>query len=258
MHIGPITLQVWGLCVALGMIAALLVILRIARLRKLKQQLVIDMAFWIILASLIGGRLVYVFSEWAYYQQHLIEIIQIWDGGMGISGGFLGALLAGLVYLRLHHLPIMPYVEACIIGLPLGLGIGRIGCFFIFDHPGVVTDFFLGEQYLDGLVRHNHGLYLSIDGFVLAAVFYLLWKRNPNRAVGFYTTLFLLWDGTTRFLLDFLRATDLPNADPRYFSLTVAQYLSLAMIAAGGVLWYTRTHTSLIDSHAKSHKTKTS
>lgn len=236
--VGPLTIQVWGLFVALGMIAGLLVALRVARHRGLHQQRMIDLAFWVIVVALIGGRFIYVLSEWEYYGAHLFQSLALWDGGMSISGGYIGAFIAGVLYLRHHNLPILTYAEACIIGLPLGLGIGRLGCFFIFDHPGTVTSFFLGQQYLDGLVRHNHGLYLSIDGFLLALLFFFLWKRNPKRPEGFFTVFFLFWHGVVRFCLDFFRASDLTISDPRYLGLTVAQYVSLAMIAGGAILWY--------------------
>lgn len=253
--LGPITLQVWGLFVALGIVAGLVVVWRVTASRSaqhsaLNQQNMLDLVFWVVLSALVGGRILYVLTNWGYYHAHLIEMLQIWDGGMSITGGYLGATLAGMIYLRIKHLPLLPYIDTALIGLPLGLGIGRLGCFFIYDHPGTPTQFFLGETYLDGIVRHNHGLYLSIDGFLLALLFFFLWKRNPRRPFGTYTILVLLWHGTTRFFLDFFRATDLAISDPRYAGLTAAQYGSVIMVVGGGALWYAVTH-------GKAHQTKT-
>ncbi|MBI2411299.1 MAG: prolipoprotein diacylglyceryl transferase [Candidatus Kerfeldbacteria bacterium] len=236
--LGPLTIHIWGLMVALGIIAGFAVARYAARVRGLDQGVVADLAFWVILASFIGGRLVFVFSEFSYYVHHLLEIFKIWKGGMSISGGFIGAALAGWFVLHRRQLSFFEYADVCVFGLPLGMAIGRLGCFFIFDHPGTPTTFFLGQKYIDGIVRHNHGLYLSIDGLILAMIFFFLWLTRPQRNPGFYSIFFLFFYGITRFVLDFWRATDLPFSDTRFFHLTVAQYLSLVMVVFGAVLWY--------------------
>lgn len=240
--LGPLRIHVWGLMVALGIVSGLLVALRVVKQRGLSTEKMIDVAFWVILASLIGSRLLYVASEFDLYKSALLDIFKIWEGGMSFSGGLIGALVAGWLYFRRSHLPWKQYVEAAMIGLPFGIGVGRLSCFFIYDHPGTPTSFFLGQQYIDGIVRHNHGLYLSLHGFLLAAIVLLLQTRNPKRPAGTYTAFFLIGYGVGRFILDFWRATDLPFSDARFFGLTVAQYVALAAVAAGGVIWYSLTH----------------
>jgi phosphatidylglycerol:prolipoprotein diacylglycerol transferase len=253
--IGPVNIYVWGLMVSLGILAGLCVAMHIAKRRGLKPEHLMDAAFWAILFALVGSRIVYVLSEFAWYRDHLIDVFKVWEGGMSFSGGLLGAVLAAWVYFRRHPLPWQDYVETAVMGLPIGIAIGRLGCFFIFDHPGVPTQFFLGQIYVDGLVRHNHGLYLSLEQLVLTIVFAILWKRNPQRKTGVYTTLFLLWYGTIRFFLDFLRATDLPNADARFGGLTVAQYVAMLTVVGGCVLWYSLSHG--IRTKTKTSKEKT-
>lgn len=239
--IGPVSLQVWGMCVAVGMMSALALSLYAARARKLDRQIVIDVAFWIILSSLIGGRLIYVASEWQEYVGNVWQVFHIWEGGMSISGGFLGAIIAGVLFFRKRGIPFFPYADIIIFGLPLGLWLGRLGCFFIFDHPGKPTTFFLGQEYIDGVVRHNHGLYLSLNGLALTILFAILWKRQPHRRPGFYAVVFAAWYGVVRFFLDFLRAHDTTIADARFAGLTVAQYIALLLLVfAGGMCysWY--------------------
>ncbi len=62
-------------------------------------------------------------------------------------GGFFGAVLFGIFYLRKKHVDVRAYSDTAIFGLPVGLFIGRIGCFLIHDHPGTFTDFAMGVQY---------------------------------------------------------------------------------------------------------------
>jgi phosphatidylglycerol---prolipoprotein diacylglyceryl transferase len=255
--IGPIPIHVWGLMVALGMLTAIAVSIRVARAWKLDTQHVMDMAFWMVLASLIGSRLFYIIGEWQYYVQNPVDILRVWQGGMAFSGGLIGALLAAIIYTRKYQLRFLEYAEVYVLGLPAGITVGRLGCFFIFDHPGTPTTFFLGQTYIDGIVRHNHGLYLSLNGLFIGFIFYWLWRKQHTRPLGFYTVLFLLLYGITRFILDFWRATDLSVSDPRWAGLTLAQYLSLLLVVGALYLWYSmkRTHNAHVTS-STTKKTK--
>lgn len=229
-HIGPIPIQVWGLMVALGILAGTAASARIAKKRGQDPKLIWDLAFWSIIGAFIFARLFHVFYEPATYFAAPFEIVKIWHGGMSMMGGLFGAALFGIIYLRQKKIDVFSHADTAMFGLPLGIGIGRIGCFLIHDHPGTLTDFVLGVRYPEG-VRHDHGLYLSINGFILFLLF--LWLARKKARTGTYLITYLLWDGTTRFLLDFLRATDGPIVDARYFGLTPAQYFSVIMIIIG-------------------------
>lgn len=249
--IGPIPVYVWGGLVALGMLTALMVSRRVASIYGVSREVVTDLSFWVIVSSLLGGRIVYVISEWQRYEGQLSELVKVWEGGMSITGGFAGAFLAGWLYLRKKEESFLTLSEIIVLGLPLGLFIGRLGCLFIFDHPGAPTSFFLGQEYADGIVRHNHGLYLSLNGLFIATIFWLVWKKFGRLTTGTYTALFLSIYGIIRFFLDFFRATDLVSSDARFLGLTVAQYGALLMIVAGGYLWYSIKRK---DAYAESTK----
>lgn len=230
--LGPIPIQVWGLFVALGVLIATLVAGRLAHARGLSKQVMWDLSFWLLLAGVIGARLFHVlFYDFSSYRADPLSIFAVWQGGLSITGGLLGALLAGFVFLKKKQLDIRAYVETAVVALPLGLSIGRIGCFLIHDHPGTLTDFFLGVRYPDGLVRHDLGLYQAISNALLFLVF--LWMLKTKKAWSLYPIIFLLWYGVTRFFLDFLRATEGAIVDARFAGLTPAQYVSALMVVAG-------------------------
>lgn len=230
--LGIVTLQVWGLFVGTGIAVALIFSKREAHRRGLKDEAIIDMGFWIILASMIGSRVFFVITEWELFANNLFSIVKVWDGGMSITGGFIGSAIAAYTYLRKKQLPFWKYADLIVMYLPLGLAIGRLGCFFIFDHPGGVTSFFLGEVYYgDGLVRHNHGLYLSLNALVMFCVFMVV-KRRFTPEAPFYTTVFLLWDGAYRLLVDGNRILD-----SKFFGLTAAQIFGIIMIVLGIILF---------------------
>jgi phosphatidylglycerol:prolipoprotein diacylglycerol transferase len=230
--LGPLTLQVWGLLVALGFLAAAFAAAKLAEARGLKGSAVFDMLGWIILSAIIFARLFHVLLyEPGYYAAAPGEIMKIWEGGMSMYGGFFGGLLAGLIYLRKKKLDPWRYADVVCFGLPLGIFIGRIGCFLIHDHPGTATSFFLGVQYPDGIVRHDLGLYESLYGLVLFVLFFGLAKRKAPQ--GTYVALFCITYGLFRFLMDSLRVFDMT-----YIGLTPAQYLSVLLIAFGGYVWH--------------------
>ncbi len=237
-QLGPIPIQVWGFFVALGILVGLLVSARRAEKLGLEKKHVFDVATWLIVAAFVGAWFSHVvFYELATYVQDPLEILRVWNGGLSITGGFIGAVIAALWYFRKHELDVYKYSDATIFGLPIGLAIGRIGCFLIHDHPGTATDFALGMQYPDGIVRHDHGLYLALNGLALAIVFAILSRKK--QPVGMFLAVFAVWYGAVRFGLDFYRAID-----TTYLGLTPAQYFSMALFIGGawGIwrIWKTR------------------
>ena len=231
LSLGPLTLNVWGLFVAFGFLAGIMFAYSLARKQGRDPAHILGMATWALPAALIGARFVHVFFyDWSYYRMHGEDIIKIWEGGLASLGGQLGAAIAILLYIRWHHLRFWEWVDAIIIGVPLGIAIGRIGPFFGHLHPGIHSFFFLTVQYPEG-ARHDLDLYLALNGLILFSFF--LFARYKQRPYGFFFVSFLLWYGTTRFLLDFLRAHNTAFADPRFFGLTPAQYGMIIYIILG-------------------------
>lgn len=230
LSIGPVTIQAWGLLVALGILVGAAVAARLAKRRRLDPSVIWDVSVWIVVGSMVMARLFYVaFYDPATYLADPLQIVAIWNGGMSMFGGLVGATIAALWFLRRRKLDLKQYADTLCFGLPVGVGIGRIGCFLIHDHPGTLTSFVLGVKYPDGSIRHDLGLYESLYGFALAIVFFLLARRNAKPPT--YLVVFLSTYGVYRFASDFLRVID-----TRYFGLTPAQYLSVLMIACAFVL----------------------
>lgn len=227
-QLGPLTIQVWGMFVALGILAATLLAAARAARRGIERFHIVRLAVWVTVAGVVGARLFFLFptpEAWS-----LAQAIRVRDGGMAITGGILAGAIAAAWYVRRRRLS-LPQV-ADVVGPPLllGEGIGRLGCFAIHDHLGNPTAFPLAVNVL-GTPRHDVGLLLSIAGFLgwllLSGVDRRRWL--PLGGVGLVA---LLWYSLTRLTLDFLRATELPAAvgfavDARYAGLTVAQYAAI-------------------------------
>ena len=222
-----IPVQVWGTLVALGYGVGTYVAWRRAKQKGLDPNAVLDLAFWIFIAAFVGSRLFHVLAyNPGYYLAHPLQALDPRTPGYAIFGGFLGAaaVFAWTVYRK--KLAFFEYADVLIWGLPLGCGVGRIGCFLIHDHPGTLTNFMLGVRYPDGQTRHDLGLYLSLLGFATALLF--LWLNRKPRQPGFWLGVYMLIEGLSRICLDFFRIQD-----ARYLGFTPTQYLSLPLVALG-------------------------
>lgn len=226
--IGPITLQVWGLLVAVGLLISLLVGRRLVRSRGLSEEIFFDLAFKLLFGGFLGARLVHVaLYHWSAYQEDPLSILYIWQGGFSSIGGIAGALAVILFY-RKKIRQWGAYVSVLSFSAPLGWFFGRVGCFLIHDHPGVCTDFALGMNNPSGCTRHDLGLYEALLMMFISAIFFGVYKRYGKKADKLYAPLLMLLYGLPRFFLDFLRI-----GDRQYLSLTPAQWGSIIMAIVG-------------------------
>lgn len=221
------TFQTWGTLVALGYGLGAAVAWYRAKEKGLNPERVLDLAFWLFIGAFLGARIFHVvFYDPSHYLTAPWDAIDPRKPGFAIFGGFIGAAVIFFAYCRKNALDWMAYADTLIWGLPWGCGVGRIGCFLIHDHPGTLTNFFLGVKYPDGEVRHDLGLYLSIIGFATGVLF--LWFNRRERRPGFWLGTYMIIEGVSRFGLDFLRLVDV-----KYFGLTPTQYLSIPLIGVG-------------------------
>lgn len=244
--IGPIAIHTWGLFVSLGFLVGLWLARQEAKRRGLATGKVVDLCFWIIVGAFLGARLAHVlFYEPSFYLARPLEILKIWQGGLSSFGGFFGAVFAGWLYLKKQKLNFWQWADVIAFALPLGWGIGRLGCFLTHLHHGIKSNFFLAVNFPDG-PRLEMGLLEALFSLLLFGYFLLM--RRRLRFAGFYLINFVLIYGVWRFFADFLRAQDIAGADIRYFGLTPAQYGSL-IFAAAGLYWWLKRNTDSHSSH---------
>ena len=234
-NLGPVVIQVWGLFVSLGIASALTFSYFLCKKYLLSGELILDIGIWTIIGAFIMARVFHiVFYNPVYFVSNPSEIIQIWHGGASSLGGFVGAGLAMWIFAKKRKFTLkelLPYFDIGALGLWLGWGIGRIGCFLIHDHPGTLTSFFLGVKYPDG-ARFDLGLMESILGFVLFIIFYFLFKKLIKIHWGLTAILSFGSYAVVRFFLDFLRVpSSVFGGDTRYGYLTPAQWGMVAMLA---------------------------
>ncbi|MBI2989658.1 MAG: prolipoprotein diacylglyceryl transferase [Candidatus Magasanikbacteria bacterium] len=239
--LGPLTIQVWGSFVALGMFLGLYIVHQRAKKKGLEPQILVDAGLWMIIGGLVGARIFHVlFYEPGLYISHPFEIIRIWHGGMSSYGSFFGAGLALFLFVKKRKLSkalIFQSIDIFAYGALFGWILGRVGCFMIHDHLGKPCNCFLAIQTPDG-PRLEMAL-LEILGLIPLAVFFFV-LRKKKKVQGWFAAVLFAYYGILRFILDFFRASPadanitssfyIPT-DARYLGLTPAQYFSILSFA---------------------------
>lgn len=227
LSLGPFTIQSFGVLSAAGILLAVTLAARAARGMGEDPQVVLDYSVVGVLAGVVGGHLVHLFF---YHPEELDSpwrIFQIWEG-LSSMGGLLGAIVAAAIWFRWKKVRFHDHADALALGMAPGWGVARVGCFTVHDHPGVKTDFFLAVRFPDG-PRHDLGLYEAIVLFAIGGLLWFLHRRGLLR--GRLLAVLAVTYGVARFLLDFLRARDVPYADARHLGLTFAQWFCFALFA---------------------------
>jgi prolipoprotein diacylglyceryl transferase len=242
LQLGPLGIHWYGLMYLIGFLSLLWLGKWRARTqpeRGWKSSEIDDILFYGALGVIIGGRLGYVmFYQPAYYLSHPLEIAYLWQGGMSFHGGFLGVLVAMVLFARKtgkRWLAVMDFVAPLV---PLGLGAGRLGNFINGELWGRTTDVAWGMVFpqVDQLARHPSQLYqFALEGVVLFVL--LWWYSSKPRPVGAVSGLFLIGYGSFRFLVEFTREPD-SFLGLLALGLSMGQWLSLPMVAVG--IWMMR------------------
>jgi phosphatidylglycerol:prolipoprotein diacylglycerol transferase len=198
-----------------------------------------DLVFYIALGVILGGRMGYIlFYGFDNFLQNPLVLFRVWEGGMSFHGGFLGVLLAMILFARKYQKPFWAAIDFIAPLIAPGILFGRIGNFINGELWGRVTDLPWGmvfSQTGDNLPRHPSQLYqAALEGLALFTIVWLFSaKPRPTMAV---SGVFALSYGIFRFLVEFFRQPD-PHLGYLAFGwLTMGQILSLPLIAVGVVL----------------------
>lgn len=231
-------LHPFGLMVALGVLVGVLITDRRGRREGLHPRALGELMGYVLIAGFVLGHVLdAIFYHWDTVVARPSFLLEMWNG-LSSFGGFIGAVLGAVLWAKFRRAPLVAFADPIAFAFPFGWTCGRIGCFFAHDHPGAVTDFVLAvEDYqIFGMMppwqtRHDLGLYEAMFSVLVAGLFLVLGRKRRRR--GFYLAILPLLYAPVRFGLDFLRATDVPQADPRFFGLTPGHYGSIALFLVG-------------------------
>jgi len=207
-----------------------------------------DFVVWAAIGVVVGGRLGQVLL-WnpAYYASHPLEIVAIWDGGMAFHGGFVGVIIAMVLFALKHNIRIWSMFDLIAAGAPFGLGIVRICNFINSELWGNVSNVPWAVLFPNGgvdvngnlLPRHPSQLYeAAMEGLILfILLMVLIFVFKALRRPGMISGAFVLGYGISRIIGEFFRV---PTEDPDWFTaifnhswFTYGMALSLPMVIFG-------------------------
>ena len=193
-----------------------------ARAKKagLNPNVIADVGFWVILAAIVGARAYYVALHFEEFRGDLLSIVNPFHGGVvGIGGlvmygGFIGAILASVLFFTLKKIPFLPYADVSAPSIGLGIALTRIGCFMngcCYGSPAAHHGVNFPLSSAAGIYQHDmHAvglfpsqLFESAGGLLIVALVLLIGGRKPFTGFLFYTTGLLY--AVLRFVVDFTR-----------------------------------------------------
>jgi phosphatidylglycerol:prolipoprotein diacylglycerol transferase len=237
---GLFRISTYVVCLFLAILLIAYVSGREARRLGLPAARFYDMAFFMSIAALAGSYLLYVALHYQTYLADPWRFLNFFKGGLVYYGGLLGALAVACFYPGRHGFSWRVGMDALAVGLPLGLAMGRIGCFSAGCCYGRYSNLPWAVNYPlrrfgVTLPLHPAQLYESFLLLVVFAVVYALRRRKRFDGQTMLTYLFLAnW---VRFGVEFFRApTDYRG--PVYWGMPLTQIIALFLVLASGTLWW--------------------
>ena len=247
--LGFMEIRWYGLIIAVGLLLSVLYGMRRSKKFGIREDDIVDGVLWIVPFAIICARLYYCIFSWSDYASNPISILYIWEGGLAIYGGVIGALIGVLVYCRIKKINTWALLDLVAISFLIGQSIGRWGNFFNREAFGaeITGNFFLRMGLFNtrtGQVQcfHPTFLYESLwngAGFVL--LHFLSKKRKFD---GQMALSYVAWYGLGRTLIEGLR-TDSLYLGPFRVSQLLAAVSCVAAVTVLLFKWFRAEHKPL-------------
>lgn len=231
--IGSIKVYSYGLMIAIGIVAALLLSLNRAKRLKLNTDAVMDLYIFGVAGGLIGAKLLYGIVELPTIINDPKFIIESLGSGLVVYGGIIGGIITGYIYCKRKKLDFWTYLDLLVPSLALAQGFGRIGCFGAGCCYGRETDSLLGVVFRNSFYAPNGvkliptQLFSSAGDFIIAGI--LLYFSTKSKRKGQVAGLYLILYSIGRFIVEMFRG------DPRgnIGVLSTSQFICLFMFFIG-------------------------
>ena len=239
--LGFIKIYWYSITMFLGVLCGIIVAYIEIKRKKIDVTKFESMSFYAILFGFVGARLYYVLFNLDYYLANPIEIVEVWNGGLAIHGGIIGAIMAMYIYCKKNKISLIEMLDICAPALLIGQIIGRWGNFFNSEaHGGIVTrsfleslhlpSFIINGMYINGNYYHPTFLYESLLNLICFIILMIL-RKNKRIRLGVITGIYLMWYGIVRFFIESLRTDALMLGNIR-----MAQVISILLFVIGLVI----------------------
>ena len=236
--IGPVTVYSYGVMMALGIIAAMLLALYRGKRRGYDAEVITDISFYGIIGGVIGAKLLYFITEAQSIIQKPSAILEMLSGGFVVYGAILGGIIGAYIYCKVKKLDFLKHFDLLVPSLALAQGIGRIGCLFAGCCYGRATNSAIGIIFSrslyapKGIKIYPTQIISSLGDFLIAIILLVFarTKRKDGQVAGLYMVLYSIG----RFFIEFLRD------DPRgkIGMLSTSQFICIFILIGGIIMLY--------------------
>jgi len=233
--IGPITIYTYGFFVFLGVISGYLVAAREAKRCGIDKNIFSNIAFWTLIWSFLGAKLLYILVEFKYFLKNPLSVIR---SGFAFYGGIIAGAIALYLLTKKYKIKFMLFADIVAIAIPLGHALGRLGCFFYGCCYGKSTSSFIGILFPPDSPAGYLGVKVIptqlISSFFLFLLFFsLLALRKKKKFDGQIALYYIVFYSIFRFIIEFFRG------DPRgmILFLSTSQFISLILIMVSIFFW---------------------
>ena len=212
--IGPLNIYLYGLIIATGLLLAVLYGCRRCRQFGLNEDTLTDGMLWVTPFAFLCARLYYCIFYWneGGYAANPLSILYVWEGGLAIYGGVIGAIVGIIVFCKVKKISIGAVLDIVALGFLIGQTMGRWGNFFNREAFGAETDSFLRMGLYNtytGMTEYHHPTFLyeslwNLAGFV--ALHFLSKKRQYDGQIALG---YAAWYGLGRVFIEGLRTDSL-------------------------------------------------
>lgn len=235
--LGPLTIHLYGLVIACGLLAAVFYACKRSKEFGLKEDDIMDGVLWITPFAILCARIYYCAFSWDQYADNPISVLYIWNGGIAIYGGVLGAVLGVAVFCKIKKLKLPAVLDIVALGFLIGQTAGRWGNFFNREAFGAATDsFFRMGLYntVTGVTEYYHPTFLYESVWNLVGFIGLHFLSKHRKYDGQIALGYVAWYGLGRAWIEGLRV------DSLYWGpFRVSQVLAAVscVIAVAVLLW---------------------
>ena len=236
--IPPIPLHTYGVLLALAFVAGLFVAARQARKEGLDGARIADMAVWVLIAGLVGAKLLLLIVDWDVYSRDWSRLGSLLQSGGVFYGGLLGAIPVAWWYMWRHELPTWRTADALAPAVILGQAIGRLGCFAAGCCYGRPADVPWAVTFRDPYTLRQVGTPLDVplhpsqlyESFAAFAIFGLLmWMSARKKFHGQIVLAYVALYSAVRFALEYFRG-DAARGTVFGGALSTSQFIAILMV----------------------------
>lgn len=246
-NLGGIQVHWYGIIIASAVVLATILAVQEAKRRRIDPDSIYDLILWALPVAIIAARMYYVIFEWGYYQNHVDEIVRVWDGGIAIYGALIGAGIVVYLFCRANWIPVWLMLDIIAPVLIMAQGIGRWGNFMNQEAFGRITSlaflqslhlphFIIQQMLIDGAYRQPTFLYESLWDILGFIVLMSLRHKKHLFKQGEVFLSYVIWYAFGRFFVEGMRTDSL-----MLLGIRVSQWLSVILfIGAIGILVFRR------------------